>query len=210
MNRPKLSILLTSVVVSAACLPSAYRGWQIVQFSEAEAAQSAEKDRAANLQPWVSVEGLQYAARQASYFGEVRANDETDAAQKSAEVAEILAVTPMSSAHWLQLSGLRTIARDPSVWIIAALSMSNVTGANEGYLMPQRASFEISSWESLPSDIRPAAVKDLVQSWKSFTDPSKLQLRNTLTPKPAHVRQEIRKALSAGSLTAEDLTQLGL
>jgi hypothetical protein len=210
MNQPKIAFLLTSILVSVVCVQSVYRGWQIVQFSTAETTPLPDRDRAAAFHPWISTEGLQYAARQASYSGEVQANDKQDAVQKSGEVTEILAVTPMSSAHWLLLSGLRSMARESSVWIIAALAMSNVTGANEGYLMPQRALFALSSWENLPSDMRPAAVNDLAQGWQSFTEPGKIRLRNILTSKAANVRDDLQKRLTAtGTLSPEDLTQLG-
>jgi hypothetical protein len=210
MNQPKLAFLFTGIVLSVVCAQSVYRGWQIVQFSEVATAHLTDSDRAAAFHPWISTEGLQYAARQASYSGEVQANDKQDAVQKGGEVTEILAVTPMSSAHWLLLSGLRSIARESSVWIIAALAMSNVTGANEGYLMPQRALFALSSWESLPSDMRPAAVHDLAQGWKSFTEPKKIQLRNILTSKSTNVRDNLHKRLTAtGTLSPENLTQLG-
>ena len=211
MSLSRILFFPTAIVVSIICASVAYRGWQIVRFSEVEGAQLTETDRSAAFEPWGSIEGLMSSARLASFSGELRSNDARAAVQKSGELTEILSVTPISGVHWMLLSAMRSVAREPSVWTIAALAMSNVTAANEGYLMPQRALLAVSLWEILPSDIRRAAANDLALSWKTFTEPRRIQLVDILAAKSPSVRDEIRKSLSGlGPLSVEDLVQLGL
>jgi hypothetical protein len=207
----KLPFFATASVVSALCCLVVWRGWEILQLSAVEATLGTQANRVEAFGPWLSVPGLAYSARQASFSGEVQASDTEGALQRSGELTDILSVTPMSSAHWLLLSAMRNVAREPLVWTVAALAMSNVTGANEGYMMPQRAIFALSLWENLPSDLRLGAANDLALSWKTFTDPRRIQLRNILAAKSDSVRADIRKSLTGSArLTTEDLVQLGL
>jgi hypothetical protein len=197
--------------VVALCTPGVVRGWDILRFSAQEAAVRDQADRGESLRPWTSIEGLEYSARQASFSGEVEWNDTSGALKRRDELTEILSVSPMSSPHWLLLSSMRSLARDPSVWMIAALSMSDVTGRNEGYVMSQRAVFVLSQWENLPSDVRDSAANDLAMTWKTFTTPKLAQLRSMLSAKSDKDRSDIRTAvMKSQKFTAEDLTSIGL
>jgi hypothetical protein len=203
--------LATMVAVVALCTPAIVRGFDIVRFSAEEAAVREEADRGATLHAWTAIEGLEYSARQASFSGQVAWNDTPGAVRRRDELADILSVAPMSSAHWLILSSMRSVAQDPAVWVIAALSMSDVTGPNEGLVMAQRAMFVLSLWENLPSDVRESAANDLAMTWKTFTTPKLDQLRNILSAKSDKDRSDILRALERSQkFTLEELISLGL
>jgi hypothetical protein len=203
--------LATMVAIVALCGPAVVRGWDVLRFSTEEAVERNQAARGEALQAWASIEGLQYFARQASFSGDVEWNDTKGVVKRRDELTEILSVSPMSSPHWLLLSSMRRLARDAPVWIIAALSMSDVTGPNEQYVMSQRAMFVLSLWENLPTDVRESLANDLAMTWKSFSTVKLDELRGMLSSKSDKDRSSILRALERSQrFTLEDLITLGL
>jgi hypothetical protein len=208
--RRNLIGLVTTIVMVAFCASAIGLGARIVAFLRAQATAGAFVDRNA-LRAFAAIPGLAYSARQGLFSGEVQLTDVEGAKRRQSELAEILSVWPLSSAHWLLLSAMDSVAKESSVWVIAALAMSNVTGGNEGYIMPERAIFALSQWENLPSDLRSTAIRDLVIGWKSFTSPKLAQLQGILSAKSERERAVMRAALlHMGNATLEDLAQMGL
>jgi hypothetical protein len=201
--------LWTMIVVISLCIPAIFLGWQIAHF--ARESRSTVGGDTQDLRRWASVPGLRFSALQDSYSGGLDGDDIAGAAKRVDELMEILSVAPLSSAHWLLLSGMRQVAKESATSVSGALSMSRVTGANEDYIQPQRGIFAIALWEQLPDDIRDGAARDLSGALKRFNPVQRQQLLAILATKRDEVRQDIiANLMGSGRLSSDDLVSVGL
>jgi hypothetical protein len=94
-----------------------------------------------------------------------------------------------------------------------ALTLSALTGPNEGYVMMERAIFGVSVWEDLPPDLRNRTALDLVPVAFPHTPAEGARagkLVRVLATTSESVRSELRNALLAIGLAAKDIRRLGL
>jgi hypothetical protein len=89
-----------------------------------------------------------------------------------------------------------------------ALTLSTLTGPNEGYLITQRGIFGVSYWEILPNESRNRAAADLAA--RRLSGRNGERVRTILAGKTPDVRRDIRAALQARGFPAGDFPRIGL
>jgi hypothetical protein len=198
--------LLTALVVIGICIWPLWQGFNVIRYAMAYSTPAA-------LQPWFAVSGLAFDAREGALTLVNDSSDERTIRKRRDEIAEILAIRPLSSRYWLQLAEARVDAHDVLAKVIGALELSVVTGPNEGYMIMQRGFFGIWQWEVMPSELRKRAVADLVarqnSSANQISDAQMAWLRATLSEKTEQVRHEILLALQAQGFATSKLNQIG-
>jgi hypothetical protein len=138
---------------------------------------------------------------------------DSDAGERRVDVlAELLAARPMSSTEWLSLAGMAFATGQPPEKSLAALTMSWLTGPNEGSVMVPRAIFGLLRWEALPDDARRRTTADLAEvvREKLVSDVALDLVKRVVTAKPAEARSEIAGLLQAEQMPGDRLSRLGL
>jgi hypothetical protein len=134
-----------------------------------------------------------------------------DSAQRAEDLTDLLSLTPISGANWLQLSVARYALGASPEKIASALALSNLTAPNEADVMAGRAVFGLPLWAALPPDSRRTLIVDLVGGWDSVDESGRAGLKAGLGIAPEKTRQEIRAALLLwGKAGAPIETALGL
>src|SRR5579862_400877 len=208
MMRKRWVRFLTALAVLCICASAVYRGSDIVRFALADAGAGPDGNSADADRPWVNVPRLAFSAQESLLKGEADVGDPKAAGKQREEVADILAVRPLSSKYWLAVSEMRLATAEPLSKVAEALSVSVLTGADEDYVMSRRGVFGLVHWEALPGDIRQRAAADLAAV--SVTMKNGDILRAALIEKTDKNRQDIRAALQAEGISAAQLAAIGL
>jgi hypothetical protein len=182
-------------------MPAVIQGWDILRFSWAEA-------NGENTRPWARVPGLTFSALESSLTPLDDTEDKAQVAKRRDEVTEVLSTRPLASEYWLTLAGVRVMGGEALSKALDALTLSTLTGPNEGYLIAQRGIFGISYWEILPNEIRNRAVADLAA--RRLSGRNGERVRTILAGKAPDVRRDIRAALQARGFPAGDFARIGL
>ena len=193
--------LLTALVIAGICGWPVWKGFDLIRYSLADAKPEA-------VHPWDDVSGLAFAAREYALTSIDDSSDDKTIRKRRDELAEMLAIRPLSSYYWLELAKSRIDAQEAPTKAVEALELSRLTGSNEGYLITERGLFGIWQWEVLPAEVQKRAVTDLVARQPSDRDLD--WLRTTLSEKTEQVRQEIRTALQAQGFPKGDFARIGL
>ena len=191
----------TGLLILALCSPAVLRGWDILRFSRADV--NGEDTR-----PWAAVSGLTFSALESSLTALADSTDKGQIAKRKSEITEVLSMRPLAAEYWLTLAELRVIGDEPLLKALDALTLSTLTGPNEGYLITQRGIFGVSYWEILPSEIRNRAVTDLAA--RRLSGRNAERVRTILMGKTTDVRQNIRAALQARGFPIGDFSRIGL
>jgi hypothetical protein len=183
--------LLTAFAVICTSFFAMTMGAQTTRFALAEmpADDAAPGNRPAT---WTHTPGIAVFARRrvVSELGE-----SADANERLAATADLLSRAPLDSSAWAMLAAMRFASGAPVEEGVNALSMSNLTGPNEGQIMAARAFLAIPLWRVLPPANRRWAVRDLVGGWAEVTEARHTVLRVSLGQQTAQTREEIRAAL---------------
>ena len=205
--RPRNIRLLTAVAVVGICVWPVWQGFDVIRYAMAG---STPED----LQPWFAVSGVAFDARERALPSVDDSSDDMTIRKRRDEIAEILAIRPLSSRYWFKLAVRRIDAHEDPARAIDALELSTVTGPNEDYMLTQRGLFGIWQWEVLPAEIRQRAIADLVarqnSSANNISEAKMTWLRTTLSEKTDPVRQEIRAALQAQGFSKNNFERIGL
>jgi hypothetical protein len=206
--------LCTAIAVMTICGLSIAQGWGIARFSLAVVSiESAEKGTGNN-KTSAPIPGLTSTALQADLTDEIDASDLQAANRRREALSSILAVKPLSSIHWLLLSGVQLITDRPMEQVLESLELSVVTGPNEAYVMAERGIFGVSLWEDLPRDLKSRAARDLGPMIFPRTPAEGAEgekFRAVLATKSESVRNELRNALVATGVSRSEIEQqLGL
>jgi hypothetical protein len=193
--------LLTSLAVIGICIWPVWKGLDVTRFAMAGSQTEA-------VRPWGDDSGVAFAAREDALTSTNDSSDDATIRKRRDEIAQILAIKPLSSYYWIQLAESRVDAHEPIAKTLDALELSEVTGPNEEYMITQRGLFGIWQWEVLPPDVRQRAIADLVAG--SLSDTKLAWLKKTLAEKPEPVRQEIRSALQAQGFSQSNFNRIGL
>lgn len=199
--------LLTVIAVLMLCLVAGLRGWSIVRFAAERTDAPADTVRA-----WAAVPGLAGDALAASLTRMRSPDDLAGARRRAADLTALLSVRPMSAADWLSLAGMRRVIGEPESAVLGALTMSWLTGPNEGNLMLQRGLFGAVQWQALPSDARQRTIADIIGAVLSaqLGDSDFALAKKVLDEEPAPVRHEIAALVAAEGLSLAQIARLGL
>lgn len=198
--RPSIR-LLTALAVVGICAWPVWQGVSVIRYAMVESEPEA-------LQPWFAVSGLAFDAREYALTSVDDSSDDTTIRKRRDQLAEILAIRPLSSRYWLKLAEARVDAHDALAKAIDALELSAVTGPNEGYMITQRGLFGIWQWEVLPPELQKRAAADLAA--RQISDEKLAWLKTTLSGKTEQVRQEIRLALQSQGFSKSNFDRIGL
>ena len=132
-----------------------WQGFDVIRYAIA-----GSKPEAAR--PWADVTGLAFSAREYALTPVDDSSDDRTIQKRRDELADMLAVRPLSSLYWLQLAIARVDTHEGVAKVVEALDLSSVTGRNEGYMVTERGMFGIWRWEVLLPEAHERAAKDLV------------------------------------------------
>jgi hypothetical protein len=128
--------LLTALAIAGICGGPVWQGFDVIRYSMADPKPEA-------VQPWVDVSGLAFDAREYALTPIDDFRDDKTIRKRRDELAEILAIRPLSSLSWQQFAELHVDAHEDLAKAIDALELSAVTGPNEGDMITQRGLFGI-------------------------------------------------------------------
>jgi hypothetical protein len=194
----------TAIVVIGICGVAAFSGWNIAHFSFAMRDADSSKKRVA-AREWTSVPGVASTARQADIMDKINPSDLTAANERRETISALLSIRPLSSYHWLMLSSMEFATAQRMDDVLDALTLSALTGPNEGYIMVERGMFGLSIWEDLPPDLKRRVAIDITAE----KDPWNPRFQAVVSSTPAGVRDELRAALLAEGLSSKDVERLG-
>lgn len=211
-ERMRDSRIPVAITVIALCGFAVFRGVDIVRFTIAKSGLEATESQTETLLQWASVPGLAFYALEAALRRPVDPLNIEAARGRRDQFAATLAVRPLASLNWLSLAGMRYATGQPSSDTLKALTLSSVTGPNEGYIMSQRAIFELMQWDGLPADAKRRAVGDFVTAFRKIglTNKQRTTAASVLAGKGQDARSEIIELLRSEGLSATDLDSLGL
>ena len=203
--------LLTACCVVGLCGFATTRGWSIVRFAGAESGVASHEAGIDAIRPWIGAPGLTSTALRTSLTKMANSTDIEDARRRTADLTALLAVRPLSAIDWLSLAGMRLTTAQPT-GVLAALTMSSLSGPNEGAVMLQRALFGLLEWEVLPADARQRVSVDLAGavSGNVAGDGATTLAKNVLRAKLPQARSELAGLLRARGVSADDLARIGL
>ena len=204
--------LWTAIAMIGLCGFAAASGWHIVHFSLARMGIDSPKKRA-DARAWTSVPGIASTAWQVEMMDQINPSDLTAANERREALSAFLSVAPLSSYHWLLLSGMEFATAQRMDDVLDALTLSALTGPNEGYVMSERGIFGVSVWEDLPADLKNRSALDLAPIIFPRTPAEGAQaakLGTVLATASGSVRSELRNALLATGLAVKDIQRLGL
>ena len=204
--------LLSSAIILVLCVIAVGRGWNIAGFAEAEARVATRGGDVEVVRRWVGVPGLSGPALAVIVAREGRIGSPEASEARSDDLARLLSLRPLASADWLALAAVRLEAGKPTPAVEAALTMSWLTGPNEGSIMWRRAVFGILHWDALSPDAHNRIVADLAgsvvghaASGEDFTLAGRL-----LSRQPQAMRLTVTEKLRAAGVSEADLEKLGL
>jgi hypothetical protein len=192
---------LTALAVVGMCGWPVWKGFEVIRYTMADPKIEA-------VQPWLDVAGLAFVAREYALTSVDDSSDDSTIRKRRDELADILAIRPMSSRYWLKLAEARVDAHQEIAKATDALELSVLTGPNEGYMITQRGLFGIWQWEVLPPEQKRRAIADLAA--RQISDGKLAWLKAYLAGKPEAVRREIGSALQAQGFSKGNFERIGL
>jgi hypothetical protein len=204
--------LSTIAAVLAICGYTALRGSAVAEFAIGEARGIPTPAVADWSERWGTVAGVAGEVLAASLRRTAPGLDRASTARRAATLARRLAMRPLSARDWLALAGARAAAGAPDGTVEAALTMSYLTGPNEGPVMVQRGMFGLLRWEGLPGEARARTGRDLAGALLggSIRPEGFGLLRRIVAAKSPAARAEIADALASERLPEAELARLGL
>ena len=121
LMQPRNVRLLTSLAVIGMCIWPVWKGIDVTRFAMAGSQTEA-------VRPWVDDSGVAFAAREDALTSINDSSDDATIRKRRDEIAEILAIKPLSSFYWIQLAEARVDAHEPLSRALDALELSEVAG----------------------------------------------------------------------------------
>jgi hypothetical protein len=193
---------LTAIAVIGICGFSIAQGLRVVHFALAMASIDSAENRAEALSRWTAVPGIRLEALQSQVNAEIDPSDLKAAASRREALAAILSIKPLSPIDWLSLSGMQLITDQPMDQVLGSLTLSIMTGPNEGYVMVDRGIFGVSVWERLSPDLQRRTAMDLTAEEVLNKNET---FRTVLSAKPIGVRNEVQAAILETGLAPKEV-----
>ncbi len=166
------------------------QAWTLLSFGFAEALATPQNFEE-RLQRFVAAPIVASQAR----LNLLRFTQAADAATHVEDLTDFLTLRPLASGAWLDLAAAKFAASAGADEVAASLTLSNLTGPNEAYLMAARAVFGLPLWTSLPPDSRRSVLSDLVGGWGGVDESHRVGLKAALARAGGKTREEVRAAL---------------
>lgn len=184
---------LTTWIVIIGCAFTVIRGWQVVGFALAEGEARSETASSTDFSAWQNVPGLRISVLGADLARSASGDSPTDARPRMEQLAVLLAAKPLSPVDWLALAGTRVADAAPQDKVSAAITMSYVTGPNEGDLMVQRGIFGLIEWQQLSQEVHAQTIRDLSGAIQGgeISDQIRDIIKGVLAAKSTQERSEI-------------------
>jgi len=199
-------------LVVGLCGFAAARGWKLIEFVTPQVFLADAKVSPDRLRKWADTAGVAGAAREALLAQARSGALPIDATRWADGLTSLLEVRPLTPAGWLSLAGTRVVSGAPEAQVLSALTMSRISGPNEGAVTLQRGIFGLLQWETLPQEDRRKTARDLAGAMLagSITGDAASIIRGVLAAKLRDVRAEISGMLGAEQVPSSRLTQIGL
>ena len=193
--------IATIILVLCSAAFVGVRGSRLFYFSAGRGEPSATF-----LQAFTRSAGLAYAAQDSLLSLET--SSKTPASSLIKGVTDVLTVRPMSSGYWLSLARLDLSANGKS--FLDAMTMSNLTGPNEGDIAAPRAILGLSIWNVSAADIKSQALSDLGIALSSLSQQQLSVVKKLVSEEPTQVQQTISLGLRTQGLSAKQIGRIGL
>ncbi len=196
--------LSTAIVMIGICGFSVAQGWRLVHFSLVSANIDVLENRAEIINKWAAVPGVASTALQAELQEKINRSDPKLTNSRRQALETLFSIKPLSSVDWLSLSDMELVTDQPMGRVLGALTLSTLTGPNEGYVMAERAIFALSLWEDLWPDLKSHVAIDLRPMLSPPTPAEGAEKGNflsVLATKSERVRNELRTALVAAGIS---------
>ena len=184
---------LTAVAIILVAGVLVMRGLPVMRYGLSSAARSGiGVDEAA-----MGTTGLAFDARRAALTSarEEDVQDQATVKRQSELIQSILERAPIDATDWLGLSQARAGAGQGLQEISAALALSNLTGPNEGLVMPGRAIMGMALWDRLAPDTQRTTMSDLIGGWPAATGEQQGLMRTLVLGASDKGREEMRAQL---------------
>jgi hypothetical protein len=200
--------IFTAALVTLVGLIAMAEGWDIVRFSLA-AQQNGDGTDPEAFRAWTDVSGLSFNARDAALTAIANSSGEGRSHAIEEQLANILSVKPVSPGYWLSLARMRFAEQSRDAGM-QAFSLSVLTGANEGNVMPWRGILGLSLWETAPADVKRRAIADLASALAYMNGQQAAAMQLAVKGKTDEIRQQIRSLLLAAGAPTAQLPGVGL
>jgi hypothetical protein len=203
---------VTAAIVIFCCALTSIEGARVLLFVSAESRLLSQPNVTSDdIRGWYDVPGVQLQARSAllNYYDN-NANQLALTAKRD-QLIEVLSVAPMAPSQWVALAWAQFLTGEPRGNMLKSLTMSVLTGRNEGSVMIDRAIFGASTWELLPPESRQRIITDLAATAETMFDNERVRLINIFNGKTKQSREEIRTALAGTTgISHQALDRVGL
>jgi len=157
---------------------------------------------------WTAVAGVASAAWDAELLSKINPSDLNAANSRRDGLSAALSIKPMSSFDWLWLSEMQLARDEPIDTVLETLTLSTLTGPNEGNVMAKRGIFSLTIWDALSPHLKDRTVVDLAAGTLSSAS-ARSELGAVLSTEPERVRSELLRRLVAEGLSPKYLEQIG-
>lgn len=200
---------LTQLAVICICGFTVAWGWQATRFAEVRAVVLDDPAANISLNAWYGVPGLTVEALETYSRRPIAV---VPPAVRHAEISTLLTVHPMSAQTWLSLAGERRAAGRPTSDVEAAVTMSRLTGPNEGTVMWRRGLFELLRWPGLSVNARRQAAADLVSAVNAgaVNDEGLRLAKSVLAQQSPEILSGIAAELGRAGFSEAQLAWIGL
>jgi hypothetical protein len=185
--------LLTAIGLIVISGLAVAQGWGIVRFFLASTNIVSAEKRARIADAWRATAGITSTALNDELADETNRSDIIAPYHRRELLSALLSIKPLSAMDWLSLSKAELMTHQSMGDVFGTLTLSMLTGPNEGYVMAERGIYGVSLWQKLSPDLKRRVAHDLAAA--QYLDIQKI--RAFVPTQSEEVRTELREALIA-------------
>jgi hypothetical protein len=193
--------LLTAIALIVISGVAVAQGWGIVRFFLASTNIVSAEKRARIADSWRATSGITSTALNDELADETNRSDIIAPYHRRELLSAVLSIKPLSSMDWLSLSKAELMTHQSMEDVFGSLTLSMLTGPNEGYVTAERGIYGVSLWQKLSPDLKRRVAHDLAAA--QYLDIQKI--RAFVPTQSEEVRTELREALIADGLSSQEI-----
>jgi hypothetical protein len=193
--------LLTAIALIVISGVAVAQGWGIVRFFLAGMNIVSAEKRARIADSWRATAGITSTSLNDELADETNRSDIIAPYHRRELLSALLSIKPLSSMDWLSLSKAELLTHQSMEDVFGGLTLSMLTGPNEGYVMAERGIYGVSLWPKLSPDLKRRVAHDLAAA--EYLDIEKI--RTFVPTQSEEVRIELREALIADGLSSQEI-----